>query len=234
MSAAKPCSLVMLQHTRGCVIRLLRTAASAACVLLCLLALVKRTEARSSASDKGEVAAAQASSGFAIADFDGDRKPDLATVQVEPVGTRGDKLYSIRFKLTSGEAQVFGVTAPAGGLQIVARDVNGDNALDLLVSTPWQHKAIAVLLNDGHGNFTLAEPASFPAVSRQNETQWKCGTISFCEGGVLVRCENATGEFKEKNECQGVPREVGLDPSGDSGAPTNLSLFSLLGRAPPV
>ena len=63
---------------------------------------------------------------FAIADFDGDRKPDFATV--EQKGSASDTTrYSIRLQLTAGATQVFGVSAPAGGLQIVARDVNGDN-----------------------------------------------------------------------------------------------------------
>lgn len=71
--------------------------------------------------------------------------------------------YSIRLKLTAGAAQVFRVIAPAGGLRIVARDVNGDDALDVLISTAWQHKQVAVLSNDGHGKFTLANPDAFPA-----------------------------------------------------------------------
>src|SRR5579864_6085744 len=133
------------------------------------------------------------SSNFAIADFDGDRRPDLATVEAQKGSASNSSRYSIRLQLTSGAAQVFGLTAPAGGLQIVAQDINGDNALDVLVRTAWQHQAIAVLLNDGHGNFTLADPGAFAASMQEHETQWGAGSIAFSENGVLVRLESSQG-----------------------------------------
>lgn len=208
-----------------------RTVPVAVAASFCLLVVAARGEGHAD-SAKQESPVAFITSQFAIADFDGDRIPDLATVDVETGGTRGDKLYSIRFQLTSGEAQVFGVAAPAGGLQLVARDVNGDNALDLLVTT-WQHKAVAVLLNDGHGNFTLSEPELFPAAAVEDEERWSFGTISFSESGVLVRLENATGELKDKNEHAGISQELGLAVLNDSLAPRSFSLDSTFGRAPP-
>ena len=100
---------------------------------------------------------------FAIADFDGDQKPDLATVQVdqdEVIGTR----YSIRLQLSAGVESAIGITGPRGGLELVARDVNGDNAADLIVTTANDSHFVAVLLNDGHGKFTLAKPGAFPSI----------------------------------------------------------------------
>jgi len=98
---------------------------------------------------------------FAVADFDGDRKPDLATVDIQQSGSLATR-YSIRLRLTSGSADSIGVTAPFGGLQIVPRDVNGDDALDLVVSSTYRSGPVAVLLNDGHGHFTPAIPSDYP------------------------------------------------------------------------
>lgn len=198
-----------------------------------LFATVGHAEA---SSNLGHIAPASfpiVNSQFAIADFDGDRNPDLATVELEPSGSQGSRVYSIRFRLTSGAAQVFGVTAPAGGLQIVAEDVNGDNALDLLVSTAWQHKAVAVLLNDGHGNFSFAKPELFPEAVQENGAQWSSGAIAFCEGGVLVRCERAAGELEGNHEVGHGKRQTKLTFSGDPPATRRVMRFSILGRAPP-
>jgi hypothetical protein len=108
---------------------------------------------------------------FAIADFDGDLKPDLATVHVGGSNARTTQ-YSIRFDLSSGSARSISLVAPSGGLQIVPQDVNGDNIPDLVVSTQWLNRPVAVLLNDGHGNFTLTDPGAFPQLLRNSEKEW--------------------------------------------------------------
>lgn len=109
---------------------------------------------------------------FAIADFDGDLKPDLATVQVGGSNARTTH-YSIRFELSGGAAaHSISLLAPSGGLQIVPQDVNGDQIPDLIVSTQWLNRPVAVLLNDGHGNFTLTDPGAFPDVMRNSESRW--------------------------------------------------------------
>ncbi len=68
---------------------------------------------------------------FAIEDFDGDSRPDIATV----VGGRSgaaDNHYRIRFQLSSGRSQNIDLTAPVGGLDLSSRDVNGDDFLDVV------------------------------------------------------------------------------------------------------
>jgi hypothetical protein len=132
---------------------------------------------------------------FAIADFDGDQKPDLAIVEVQKSSSSRITQYSIRFQLTAGVSQVFGVTAPSGGLQIVARDLNGDNALDVLVTTSLQHEQVAVLLNDGHGKFRLADASDFPAAIQENDRRWNSGTILLCDSSALIRIEYPAGEL---------------------------------------
>jgi hypothetical protein len=125
-------------------------------------------------------------SNFAIADFDGDQQADLATVQAG-TGSASQSRYLIRFELTSGNRQFFGVTGPAGGLQISPRDVNGDHALDLVVSTAWLNQTIAILLNDGHGNFTLADPSAFPEVAPDSQAQWSGKTAEIHDSAAILR-----------------------------------------------
>jgi hypothetical protein len=211
------------------------SAAGGALLLLsCLLGVPGRAEATSGTAHANALSVSLANPSFAIADFDGDRKPDLATVEVQKANASFNTRYSIRFQLSSGGAwQEFGVIAPAGGLQIVARDVNGDSALDLLVSTAWEHQQVAVLLNDGHGNFTLADPGGFPDSIWGNESQWNSESVPFCDSAALPRSPNSPdgGEGEIQIEC--AQRQVGLASSTLGGGSPRLLLFSLLGRAPP-
>lgn len=212
-------------------------ALSAAPAVLCgavwLLGFAHSAAARSGEGQGGGSSGSFAGAEFAIGDFDGDRIPDLATVEANPNSAWGDSHYSIRLQLTSGAAQVFGVTAPAGGLQIVAQDLNGDNALDVLVRTPWQHKAVAVLLNDGHGNFTLTDPGAFPGSIQDRGTRWSFGTIAYSESGVLVRTENSQGDFAIRSVIESSRARESLASRRDSPHVTGFLIFSDLDRGPP-
>jgi len=171
---------------------------------------------------------------FAIADFDGDQKPDLATVEVQKGSSSGVMQYSIRFQMSAGTSQVFGVIAPAGGLQIVARDVNGDDALDVLVSTVWQHKQVAVLLNDGHGKFTLADPAAFPAAFWGTGDGWNSVTVPICDSPALVRMEYPPSGLGRECRFDGLQGQFQNARPSVFKCTAQLFLFSALGRAPPT
>jgi hypothetical protein len=170
---------------------------------------------------------------FAIADFDGDRTPDLATVELQTSTSTGTTQYSIRLRLATGATQLFGVTAPAGGLQIVAQDVNGDSALDVLVSSAWLHKQVAVLLNDGHGKFTLTDPGAFPAAIQEDGTRWNSGRTALCDNAALVRPGYSSGEIECVGTFDGPQRQFGREYVPASPSLTRLPLLQLLGRAPP-
>jgi hypothetical protein len=98
---------------------------------------------------------------FAVADFDGDRSPDSASIAPGAAVT-GTARYSIQLQLSRTGSQSIQLFAPGGGLVIEARDVNGDNNVDLVLATAWLHKPIAVFLNDGHGAFSRAAAGAFP------------------------------------------------------------------------
>jgi hypothetical protein len=206
-----------------------------ALLILCFAAGVAcRADAAGTSTQNSPASSPGFDSSFAIADFDGDRKPDLATVELQTSSSSRITLYSIRLQLATGAAQVFGVTAPAGGLQIMARDVNGDSAMDVLVTSGLQHKQVAVLLNDGHGKFTLADGSAFPAAIRENSSRWNCGAIPLCDSGALLRMEYPTGEMDREGKFDGPQGQFERAHTSISAASTCLSLFSLLGRAPPA
>jgi hypothetical protein len=108
---------------------------------------------------------------FAIADFDGDVRPDLASIQAGP-NSSGTTNYWIQLQLSSVGRQSIRLVAPAGGLRIEARDVNGDHAVDLILATAWFDQPVAVFLNNGHGSFSKAEPAAFPGAFSESKISW--------------------------------------------------------------
>jgi hypothetical protein len=168
---------------------------------------------------------------LAIQDFDGDRKPDIAEVRVErndPHSTR----YSINVRLTSGVDQSIGLTAPFGGLQITPRDVNGDNALDLIVSTTLQNEPVAVLLNDGNGNFSKAEPTAFAgAFSHSNTSLYSASHQAVDAVGVPPQSD--AGISGRADFLFYFRRRESSLPAVCTGFPLNSFLSSHAGRAPP-
>ena len=116
----------------------------------------------------------------------------------------------------------------------MARDVNGDNMLDVLVTTVLQHEQVAILLNDGHGKFRLADPSEFPAAIRESSRRWDSGTIPLCDSCALVRIEYPAGELDRESKFDGPQSYFERAPTSVCQSSIRVSLFSLLGRAPPV
>jgi hypothetical protein len=114
---------------------------------------------------------------FAIADFDGDRLPDVATVETGP-SEAAQTRYWIQFALGRGRRTGVAVSGPVGGLQIASQDVNGDSFLDLIVSTELANEPVAVLLNDGAGNFRLSDVSKFSRAIWESRVEWR--TDSTC------------------------------------------------------
>jgi hypothetical protein len=110
---------------------------------------------------------------FAVADFDGDHRPDLVGVQAGQ-GSVARTNYWIQLQLSAAGQQTISLVAPSGGLQIAARDVNGDRIPDLILTTTWLSQPVAIFINDGHGTFTRAEPSAFPEAFRKSPTRWNC------------------------------------------------------------
>lgn len=123
---------------------------------------------------------------FAIADFDGDQHPDLASVQGGRVGSSSTD-YWIQLQLSASGRQAIQLVAPSGGLLIEARDVNGDHAIDLVLATAWFKQPVAILLNDGHGRFSRVEPTAFPGAFTDATTNWASSSDQTTEAACVPR-----------------------------------------------
>lgn len=168
---------------------------------------------------------------FAIADFDGDLRPDLARVQAETNGS-GTTSYRIQLRLTSAGRQSIQLFAPAGGLLIEARDVNGDHAIDLVLATAWFRQPVAIFLNDGHGNFSRAEPAAFPEAFTEPKTNSVSATNLTMDPVGVPRQPDA-GIYPEKRDPLHASPPEGFVPPSSAGFPLSPFLVSQPGRAPP-
>lgn len=169
---------------------------------------------------------------FAIADFDGDSRPDLATVHGGQGGF-GDTRYFIDFQLTTGLRHTIGVTAPTGGLRLTSRDVNGDDFLDVIVTTSWTNQPVAVLLNDGRGNFTQSDPSTFPGAFATSENYLVSKPDAITDATAALLWRYLSGECEE---CEGAasPQVVAGRPVTSVFAFAALSSSdSFFGRAPP-
>jgi hypothetical protein len=199
--------------------------------LALLLALIA-SSARSAEPQTRQLTASEPGLKFAIADLDGDLRPDLAYVET---GRSNVSLtdYWIRLQITAGQAQSILIVAPTGGLQIVARDVNGDQAPDLVLTTAWLRQPVAILLNNGHGVFSQADPKAFPS--------------AFCESRG-TRWDSSTGQapaiigYPPQSRLWGLwagvrlPAPRSLDdtvPGADCGFVRSRFCTSHLARAPP-
>jgi hypothetical protein len=169
---------------------------------------------------------------FVIADFDGDSLPDLATVEIGEISTSRAR-YWIGFQMSAGPQQMIGVTAPVGGLEIATRDVNGDNSLDLIVTTKWLNRTVVILVNDGHGKFTVADPAAFSTIVSDVERNLAASSFE-------VKSSAAAVVGRANSDCVLDDHALETPAPPESGAtevscPRALRLTdSALGRAPPV
>jgi len=130
---------------------------------------------------------------FAVADFDGDHRPDLASVQTGLIGDSSSD-YWVRFRFSSLGRRYVRVTAPKGGLLVEARDVNGDNAVDLVVASAWLNKPVAILLNDGNGNFSQVDPAHYLDALQAPSRRWNSSRNRYSSAFGLLQ-ESLAGDF---------------------------------------
>jgi hypothetical protein len=177
-------------------------------------------------------AAAQAFAHFAIADFDGDKHPDLATVNIGQSTARNTR-YWIAFHLSGRSSQTVGITAPAGGLRITSQDVNGDNFPDVIVTTAWTNKPVAILLNDGFGNFTSSSPAEFQSAFTTSGTSWTLAEDEIRDATALPLVRNGLGDYHEEGASLSAGGTIGLVFPFPRRLSLLASIAPFIGRAPP-
>jgi hypothetical protein len=170
---------------------------------------------------------------FAIQDFDGDSKPDIAIVLEGRSGST-DIHYRIRFQLSSGRSQNIDLTAPVGGLDISSRDVNGDDFADVVVTTAGTNQPVAVLLNDGVGNFTASDPAAFPGAFRNSNHFWNGLTEELHEAAPALLSRYFSSDLDASNATSPLLVEVRVLAMTPDRLETRDAEVSYLGRAPPI
>lgn len=202
-------------------------------VVLCLALLAWQPVEAAGRRDVGSAPlGGVAGADFAIADFDGDALPDFATVQAGPA-TALRTNYWIEFEFSLGNKRSFAVSAPTGGLQIVSRDVNGDHFLDLIISTRLANEPVAVLLNDGRGNFTLADAKGFAAAIWDARQEWQAGAEEVNDSDAAMVSSGWAGRICTSSVCAEL-----LPAIAGAAIPPEKTDYSVLphevrGRAPP-
>ncbi len=202
-------------------------------VVISFLAIVAlAVKAAPTPANASSVAPAAPISSFAVADFDGDLRPDLASIRSGP-NFSGTANYSIQLRLSALGPQSIQLIAPAGGLGMEARDVNGDHAIDLVLFTASFRRPVAVFLNDGHGKFLRAQPSAFPGALNSSGTTWR--TNSSQETGAVGPAPQSRDE---------ISAVANVSPHGSSSGKSlhiqdpQLTAASLVvssdGRAPPL
>lgn len=168
---------------------------------------------------------------FAFADFDGDRRPDFASIQTGQYRA-GSSDYSIQICFSELGRQSIHVVAPVGGLLIEARDVDGDQTIDLVVSTAWRKQPVAIFLNDGHGSFSRAEVAAFPGAFSECETDFVSASDPATDA-LGISPQSGAGIRPEEND-SGIDRSpASLIFALSAGFPSDCFHTSYAGRAPP-
>ncbi len=172
-----------------------------------------------------------AGSSVAIADFDGDLQPDLASVQAG-LKNSDETDYWIQLQLSTAGRQSIRVAAPSGGLHIEARDVNGDHAIDLVISSAGRREPVAIFLNDGHGAFAPAEPAAFPGAFGESEKNWVSASNRMAEALDVTPLSGSGIWTKEKDSLHDRSPARFVSASS-AGFRLSSFLVSHAGRAPP-
>jgi FG-GAP-like repeat len=108
---------------------------------------------------------------WAVADFDGDSRPDMAITKMEAQGA--GYVYWLELDLSTSRTgdsarqhPGFPVVASSMfGLHLTPRDVDGDHDLDIVVTMGFARQPVAVWINDGQGGFEEGDLAAYPALS---------------------------------------------------------------------
>jgi|SRR4029077_8219904 hypothetical protein len=170
---------------------------------------------------------------IAIADFDGDSRPDLASVEAGPSSLRNTR-YWIAFHLSAGAGWIVGITAPTGGLQIATVDVNGDSFPDVVVTTAWTNQPVAILLNDGLGNFTPSSPSEFPNAFAASTTCWTAASDEVRDASALLISRCLLGDARTRRRASLLTNTAHLAAARTVSASLVAFLLPSIGRAPPA
>jgi hypothetical protein len=206
-----------------------------ACVILALVWLTLGLAPRSAAAEdpRSDRASSQhIAPPLTIGDFDGDQRPDLVTADIGQRDT-SHTVYKIAIELSSGARSTLNIAGPDGGLQLTSRDVNGDDWPDVIVTTAWTRRPVAVLLNDGQGNFRELSPEQFPGAFPDSSSSLATTSNEIRDSLAALLSRYDAGTFKPAASLDSPYLARLQIPDSRSDSIVSRS-SSFLGRAPPA
>jgi hypothetical protein len=109
--------------------------------------------------------------GWAVADFDGDSRPDMAITRME--ARDGGYVYWLELDLSTDrengssreQSNLPAAVSSIFGMHLTPRDVDGDRDLDIVVTMGITRRPVAVWINDGRGRFEEGDLSAYPALT---------------------------------------------------------------------
>jgi hypothetical protein len=126
-----------------------------------------------------------------------------------------------------------GINAPTGGLQLASRDLNGDTFPDVIVTTAWTNTPVAILLNDGFGNFTTSDVTDYPGAFIRSDASWSIASDEIRGVAAILLSRSIPGDRATNSGI--LPPGIVITSSAllpDSPSP-KASSSPFIGRAPP-
>src|SRR5262245_7065749 len=88
---------------------------------------------------------------LALADLDGDDKPDGAILESDASSGQGN--FEVELHFTRHRNTDIKFQSPEPAIMVKALDIDHDGDIDLIMEQSLTHKQLQVWINDGHGNF---------------------------------------------------------------------------------
>jgi hypothetical protein len=102
----------------------------------------------------------------------------------------------------------------------------------LVLATAWFRRPVAILLNDGHGNFSQVEPTTFPGTFRESKANWDSASNHLIDAlGVPPQSQSGLCSGEKSSLRRGS--SAGLISLSSTGFLFSLFLMFPAGRAPP-
>jgi hypothetical protein len=99
-------------------------------------------------------------------------------------------------------------------------------------ATAWLGRQVAVLLNDGHGNFSQASPSAFPGAFTDPQSRWS-GSAEQVSDALAMGQESPRGLFRLEFGPVNLLQRVDSPRFSGSEVLPNSPLTLRTGRAPP-
>lgn len=106
---------------------------------------------------------------LAVADLDGDKKPDGA-VLLGLAGLHG-RSRTIQVHFSDRPNLELSLESVEQALTLTAWDIDDDGDTDLVIEDSFTHKPLHVWINEGHGDFHEARVSDFPALGLQTRNK---------------------------------------------------------------